>query len=150
MGRVKASPASSVSGMRSGAGPGPMALNEMSTPPALSTTVVEVLLHGFLVKSVNLGCLSDAADSSDLLGDGIQLRHVASCQEKPCALACESPGDGAADRAPGGIDHGGLVLKQHVRPHWRVYRCQVHVRSDTGGGENGTAGPFRDEPVSSS
>src|SRR5205809_7802303 len=75
---------------------------------------VEVLLDGFLVKSVNLCCLSEAAGSNNFLGDSIDLRHVASGQEKPCPLACESPADGAADRAPRGIDHGGFVLKQHV------------------------------------
>jgi hypothetical protein len=75
---------------------------------------VEVLLHGFLVKSVNLCCLSDAASSNNFLGDSLHLRHVTSCQEKPCPLACESPGDGAANRAPSSIDHGGFVFKQHL------------------------------------
>jgi hypothetical protein len=103
---------------------------------------VEVLLHGSLVKSVNLCSLSDAASSNNVLGDSIHLRHVASRQEQPCPLACESPGDGAANRSPSRIDDGGLVFKQHFVLH------SVHVGSDTGGGENGTAGPFRDEPVS--
>ena len=88
-----------------------MALNEMSTPPALLDHGVEVLLHGLLVERVDLRGLGDAAGSNDLLGDGIHLRHVASRQEDPCPLACESPGDGAADRAPGSIDHGGLVSR---------------------------------------
>jgi hypothetical protein len=95
----------------------------------------EVLVDGLLVEGVDLGRLGDAAGSHDLFGDGIDLRHVASCQEEPRSFACEGAGDGAADRTPGGIDDGSLVLKQHVG-------------SDTGGGENGTAGPFRDEPVS--
>jgi hypothetical protein len=95
----------------------------------------EVLLHGVLGERVDVRGLSDAAGSDDLLGDGIGLRRVAAGQEEPCPLAREGSGDGAADRASGSIDHGGLVFEQHVR-------------SDTGGDENATAGPFPDEPVS--
>ena len=94
-----------------------------------------MLLDRVLVERVDACGLGDAAGSDDLLGDGIDLRPVASGQEEPCPLACEGSGHGAADGAPSSIDDGSLVFEQHVR-------------SDTGADENGTAGPFRAAPVS--
>jgi hypothetical protein len=94
-----------------------------------------VLLDGPLVERVDSGRLGHAAPRDDLIGDGLQLGHVASCQEEPGSLACERSGHGAADGASGCVDDCGLVLEQHVP-------------SDTADGENGTPGPFWAGPVS--
>ncbi len=89
-----------------------MALNETSTASRSLDHAGEVLLHRGRVQRVDACRLGDAAGSDDVLGDRVQLRQVASCQEEPCPLARERPGDGAADRASGRVDHGGLVLEQ--------------------------------------
>jgi hypothetical protein len=81
---------------------------------------VEVLLHGPLVQCVDLRRLRDAAGGDDRLGDGIHLRRIPAGQEEPGALASERAGDCGADRASGGVDHGGLVLEQHLRPPFVV------------------------------
>jgi hypothetical protein len=82
-GRVKASVASAVRGARWGRGArADGSERDVNTSRSLNHGV-EVLLHGFLVESVIVLCLSGAAGSTDLREDGINLRRVTSRHEEP-------------------------------------------------------------------
>ena len=51
---------------------------------------------------------------TDLPGDRLELRRCAAGEEDPGALAGERASNGAADRPAPSVDHGVLVLEQHV------------------------------------
>src|SRR6266705_490428 len=125
MGRAKAAPVNSVRGMRSVVGPGPMALNEMSTPPALSTTVLRCSSTAFSSRASTCAVSTTPPAATISLATASTFATLRPVQEKPCPLACESLRDGATNCAPGRIDHGGLVFEQHFVLQQCVLSLQV-------------------------
>jgi hypothetical protein len=75
---------------------------------------IGVVGDGALVERVDLGCLGTSTSGRDLLGYSIERAERAPGEKDVRSLACESPGDGAADRAPASVDHGVFVLQQHL------------------------------------
>src|ERR687896_1931593 len=75
---------------------------------------VGVLVDRVLVERVDLRCLRRSPSGTDLRGNRLERRQGAAGEEDPGALAGERPSNGAADRPAPSVDHGVLVLEQHV------------------------------------
>jgi hypothetical protein len=75
---------------------------------------IGVVGDGVLVERVDLGGLGGAARRRNLLGYSIERGERTPGEKDVRSLACEGPGDGAADRAAASVDHGVLVLQQHL------------------------------------
>lgn len=75
---------------------------------------VDMLIDRHLVQCVDFGRLGHPTGEADLLGDLLERRPGAASEEDLRPLAGEGPGDRAADRAAASVDHGVLLLEQHV------------------------------------
>jgi hypothetical protein len=73
-----------------------------------------VLIDRVLVERVDLRRVGRSPRGANLPGDRLELRRCAAGEEDPGALAGERAGNGAADRPAPSVDHGVLVLEQHV------------------------------------
>ena len=69
-----------------------------------------MLIDRHLVQCVDFGRLGHPTGEADLL----ERRPGAASEEDLRPLAGEGPGDRAADRAAASVDHGVLLLEQHV------------------------------------
>ena len=70
-------------------------------------------LDRVLVEGVHLGRLRDSLRGSNLIGDRLDRREVATGQEDLRALARERSGDCPADRTTRPVDDRVLVLEHH-------------------------------------
>jgi hypothetical protein len=77
---------------------------------------VGVLVHGPLVQGVDPGRLDRSPRAGDLGGHQVERGQGAAGQEDPRPLAGEGAGHGRPDRPGPPVDHGRLVLQQHLRP----------------------------------
>jgi hypothetical protein len=76
--------------------------------------VVQMPVHGPLVEGVDLGNFGESVGRDNVLGNSFKRFAVAPREVQPGPLGRERPCDGTADRAPGPVDHGHLVLQQHL------------------------------------
>jgi hypothetical protein len=83
-------------------------------PARLGDQAVDQVLHRPLVERVDHGGPRPAAAGTDLPGHRSQLRLRTTCELDQRTGSSEVARDGATDRAAGTIDHGDLVLEQHV------------------------------------
>src|SRR5918998_2968948 len=73
-----------------------------------------VLLDGLLVQSIHLSRLRYPTSGADLFGHLLEGGEGSTGEEDVCPLAGEGAGHRTADRAPSPVDHGSLVLEQHL------------------------------------
>src|SRR5882672_11938815 len=73
-----------------------------------------MLVHGPLVKSVDLGRLGGSAGRVDFVGDSFHGRPLSPGKKKTGSLARKRACHSAADRASGSVDHRNLVLEHHL------------------------------------
>ena len=105
----------------------PIALNEMSTRPAASTTDCRCASTAALVERVDLRRVGGPAGGAMSLRDARRAPGWRPGEEDLGALRREGAGDGAADRAAGAVDHRDLVLQHHLVP-FCVGRLSMRVR----------------------
>jgi hypothetical protein len=91
-------------------------------PARLGDQAVDQVLHRPLVEGVDHGGPRPAAAGTDLLGNCSQLRLGTARELDQGTGGSEVARDGAADRAAGAVDHGDLVLEQHVSSRERSSR----------------------------
>src|SRR5258708_24931019 len=75
---------------------------------------LQMLVHGLLVKSVDLRRLRGSAGGKYFLGDRLDRRLEAPGEKKLGPLAREGACDSTADRTSGSVDHRNFVLQHHL------------------------------------
>jgi hypothetical protein len=91
---------------------------------------LEMLVHGLLVESVDLGRFGGSAGGNDVLGYRFDGRLVAPGEKELRLLGRKGACDSTADRASGSVEHRNLVLQHHLRflsPGCRFRRVLVET-----------------------
>ena len=83
-------------------------------PAGLRSHGVGMLIDRLLVERIDLGRLGRPTGRADLLGDLLESLPGAAGEEDLRSLAGEGACDRTADRPARSVDHGVLVLEQHV------------------------------------
>jgi len=82
--------------------------------------LVGVAVDGLGVERIHDRGLCRPAGGANVAGDALELDLGAPGEKHSRALSSEGPGDRGADRPAASIDHGVLVLEQHVNSSLRV------------------------------